>query len=231
MKILIKNVFSLWPFCNLICWHGRRSCRKVALTFDDGPRVGYTKRVLEILKREDVKATFFLEGCWVEKNLGLVRDIIAAGHEVGNHGYDHGGDDVFGQFIKGSDILEGMGIVTRLFRPALGKIGLIDLARLWFKKSRVVLWSFDTHDSMRHEGKWGDGKLDYSAIRGGDVILMHDDNPVCIEELPFLIAAVRNIGLEFVYLSRISSFYLKVNNVPFSTILTVKSSKDDEPPL
>ncbi len=83
-----------------------------------------------------------------------------------------------------------------------------------------------SHCDRRHRGN-----RKKNGVKGGDVILMHDDNPVCIEELPFLIVAARNIGLEFVCLSRISSFYLKENNVPFSTSLTVKSSKDDEPPL
>src|SRR5215475_7640909 len=61
----------------------------VALTFDDGPTPGLTEEVLSILNEEGVKATFFVIGEDLERNLEEGRKIVAAGHELGNHSYSH----------------------------------------------------------------------------------------------------------------------------------------------
>jgi peptidoglycan/xylan/chitin deacetylase (PgdA/CDA1 family) len=61
----------------------------IALTFDDGPTVEGTMEILSILKEENVKASFFLIGADMEKNPESVKQIIAAGHEIGNHSYTH----------------------------------------------------------------------------------------------------------------------------------------------
>src|SRR5262245_6236357 len=63
--------------------------KAVALTFDDGPTPGVTDEILSILKKEDVKATFFVIGADLERNLEEGRKIVAAGHELGNHTYSH----------------------------------------------------------------------------------------------------------------------------------------------
>src|SRR5262245_59261430 len=63
--------------------------KAVALTFDDGPTPGVTEEVLSILNQEDVKATFFVIGADLERNLEEGRKIAAAGHELGNHSYSH----------------------------------------------------------------------------------------------------------------------------------------------
>lgn len=61
----------------------------VALTLDDGPSPRFTAEVLDILAAQDATVTFFLTGHEVERRPDLARDIIAAGHEVGNHSYSH----------------------------------------------------------------------------------------------------------------------------------------------
>src|SRR5690349_11422479 len=63
------------------------SQKVIALTFDDGPTVEGTAEILAILKQENIKATFFLIGAEIEKNPEPVKQIIAAGHEIGNHSY------------------------------------------------------------------------------------------------------------------------------------------------
>jgi len=55
----------------------------------------------------------------------------------------------------------------------------------------MVIWSVDVHDSMRHEGKWLGPEPDYSRVTAGDIVLMHDDNPVCVDDLPRLIESLR----------------------------------------
>jgi peptidoglycan/xylan/chitin deacetylase (PgdA/CDA1 family) len=67
----------------------RTSERHIALTFDDGPNEPYTSELLDLLKREQVKATFFVVGTSAEANPGVVRRIVSDGHVLGNHSYNH----------------------------------------------------------------------------------------------------------------------------------------------
>jgi peptidoglycan/xylan/chitin deacetylase (PgdA/CDA1 family) len=69
-------------------WRGPRDRPKVALTFDDGPSES-TPRILEILARHGVPATFFPCGANVDRLPAIVRQVHAAGHEIGNHSYSH----------------------------------------------------------------------------------------------------------------------------------------------
>lgn len=63
--------------------------KKVALTFDDGPNPPYTDKILDILKREDIKATFFVCGANIKRHPDLVKKIASEGHQIGNHTYNH----------------------------------------------------------------------------------------------------------------------------------------------
>src|ERR1019366_3048145 len=73
----------------VLYWHGDAAAKKIALTFDDGPNEPYTAEILKILKENQVRATFFLLGKNVEADPQTARDILASGHVIGNHSYDH----------------------------------------------------------------------------------------------------------------------------------------------
>ena len=76
-------------------WYGRtftglaRGTKQLALTYDDGPNDPHTLRLLEVLARHDVHATFFLIGRYVQQRPDIVREIVRAGHVVGNHTFTH----------------------------------------------------------------------------------------------------------------------------------------------
>ena len=76
-------------------WYGRtftglpRGSRQIALTYDDGPNDPHTLRLLEVLARDDVRATFFLIGRYVQQRPDIAREIFQAGHVVGNHTFTH----------------------------------------------------------------------------------------------------------------------------------------------
>ena len=205
MKGLARKVaqalFAHRPFCNLICWHGPRSRPVAAVTLDDGPNAGATETVLDILRAERVRATFFVLAERVREHPDIVRRIVDEGHEVGIHGVDHWSRDFVGQVRASADELAGYGIVTRLVRPPLGRVDLKALAGLAVRRCTTVLWSFDAHDSMRGEGKWTEPFAGYEQVRGGDIVLMHDDNDICTAELPVLIASLRRRGIEPVTVS------------------------------
>jgi len=176
----------------------------VALTFDDGPDPEHTSQVLDILGDGGARATFFVLGRNVERHPELVTRIAAEGHEVGIHGYDHTLDDLPGQTTRTQRILRELDIETDLFRPPGGN--LLWSTEVWMvrKRMRTVLWSYDLLDSMRHEGKVA-SRAPLVAVDAGDVVLMHDDNPVCTGELPAILAMLADRTLAPVTVSQLFS--------------------------
>ena len=103
---MVTNAFNLVHRLNLNLEIDKKV---VALTFDDGPNPYATPQILDILKRENIKATFFLIGKWVEKYPELARRIASEGHTIGGHTYTHGGEvrkETWGDFKKGNDVIE-----------------------------------------------------------------------------------------------------------------------------
>src|SRR6266853_2337752 len=76
-------------------WYGRtftglaRGTKQLALTYDDGPNDPHTLRLLEVLERHNVRATFFLIGRFVQQCPDIVRELAKAGHVIGNHTFTH----------------------------------------------------------------------------------------------------------------------------------------------
>jgi peptidoglycan/xylan/chitin deacetylase (PgdA/CDA1 family) len=75
--------------------YGKTICRRreagrlIALTYDDGPNPKYTESLLRVLEKHDARATFFLIGRWAQREPGLMREVQAAGHALGNHTWSH----------------------------------------------------------------------------------------------------------------------------------------------
>ncbi len=92
----------------------------IALTFDDGPNEPYTRQILDALAEYGAKATFFVIGKWVREAPEIVRDIAAAGHEIGNHTETHVPPFDVDEFYICREALEDIGILTDLFRLPFG---------------------------------------------------------------------------------------------------------------
>ena len=67
----------------------RRPSKQLALTYDDGPNDPHTLRLLDVLARHNVRATFFLIGRYVQQRPDIVRELVKAGHVIGNHTFTH----------------------------------------------------------------------------------------------------------------------------------------------
>ena len=199
VNLLIKKqateIFCHPPLNRFLCWKGSAKNQRIALTFDDGPNPEYTPRVLECLEAHGVRATFFVLGARIRRYTELLERIVAGGHEVGIHGYDHTRNNLVWQCRRTHEFLASRGVDTRLFRPPFGHIDMV--TSLWMIRHgwSTILWSFDTMDSMRCEGK-AQQELRYGELVAGDIVLMHDDNAVCMSELPQLIERARANGLE-----------------------------------
>lgn len=177
---------------------------RVAITFDDGP-TAWTPQVLDVLKAGNIRATFFVLGRAVEQRSEMVQRMLAEGHEIAIHGYDHTVVAFSEQIRRCLAALRPFGVAPRLVRPPGGRIRPGFLLWCWMRRRRIVLFNFDTRDSMRHEGKFNGGAPDYSCVMGGDIILMHDDNPVCLAELTVLLKALKEMNVAPVTVSELMS--------------------------
>ncbi|MBB6670964.1 polysaccharide deacetylase family protein [Cohnella nanjingensis] len=161
-----------------VLWASRKSMR-VALTFDDVPDPRYTPLVLDVLKRKKAPATFFVVGSRAKKHPALVRRIVAEGHAVGNHSYDHPDlsrlplSAVKRQIEKtGSEIRRTVGFTPRFIRPPYGEIGAAQLE--WAKENgyTVVNWDVDSSDWRQLPPSRVFGNVTRS-VRPGSIILLH----------------------------------------------------------
>lgn len=155
----------------------------VALTFDDGPDRASTPQFLHLLDREQVKATFFVLGSMLARSPGLVREMAAAGHEIGVHGFDHrplalrGPRDAADDLARAHDLAaEVLGTPPALFRPPYGVMsGPAHLAcrRLGM---RPVLWTAWGADWRARATPESVHDTVMSSLRGGGTVLLHDSD-------------------------------------------------------
>ena len=202
VKQIAIEAAAHWPIRDVVCWKVPGHRRRIAITFDDGPHPQHTPPVLAELARRGVRATFFVLGGMVEKNAELFGEIVRAGHEVGIHGYEHTLVDLPRQVDRTARILKAAGVEARLFRPPYGRLTPATLLSVARRGLTTCLWSFDVDDSRRHEGKVT-GRRGFEELQAGDIVLMHDDNPICAAELPALLAQAAELGLAPVRLSEL----------------------------
>ncbi|MDF2836653.1 MAG: polysaccharide deacetylase, partial [Paenibacillus sp.] len=187
----------------------------VYLTFDDGPS-RHTPEVLRILKREGVTATFFLLGEQVERQPELVKQIVAEGHAIGNHTYDHVYEELYGSFrnfaeqIMRTDdaIYAASGIRTTLVRAPGGTYSNFDRGYFDAMKAagyRVHDWNVDSGDSKR---ALVPATEIIANIRGSKIantlnVLMHDSvgHAETVKALPDIISYYKKLGYTFAALN------------------------------
>lgn len=186
--------------------------KKIALTFDDGPHPKKTKKIIDVLEKYGVTATFFVVGVNVKNYSSGMKEIIDRGYEIGNHTFSH-------RVLKNSDpaslenelllteheIKKLGGEVSNLIRPPCG---LYDDSLLNFSREngyKIVLWNIDTKD-WEHTSKGDIAKMVESEVKGGDIILFHDyisGKSNTAEALDILIPKLLDLGYEFVSVSEL----------------------------
>jgi peptidoglycan/xylan/chitin deacetylase (PgdA/CDA1 family) len=155
----------------------------VALTFDDGPNPPYTERILDVLARERVHATFFVVGRAVEAYPQTVRRIVREGHALGNHSWDHahyvGKPALFVQrdLARTDDALARVAHVRpRLMRPPFGQRDFSLMAQAKRDGYTVVMWSDRLPDDWEQPGDATIASRVVSRVRDGSIIVLHDGN-------------------------------------------------------
>lgn len=187
--------------------------KRIALTFDDGPSKRYTAKILDILKAQNVKATFFVVGENVQKYPELLSREIAEGHEIGNHTYSHchlqriDAGTLSGELDKAGKILMQVGgYKARLFRPPEGVVNNAVKTAAEGSGYSLVLWTIDTRDWAHNTPERIISTITKNAS-DGDIILFHDfvvgESPTP-EVLEVIIPKLREMGFEFVTVSELS---------------------------
>lgn len=170
----------------------------VALTFDDGPDADSTPRVLDLLKRYDVRATFFVVGEQARQNPELIHRMVAEGHTVAGHSYYHlpqstlwSSQRYTEELFRCNDVVARLtGLRMRLYRPPFG-VTNPPIARAVKNLGLIpVGWSVRSLDTMTKDP---DRVVDrvMRGLRGGDVILLHDRLENSEELLEKLLTALR----------------------------------------
>jgi chitin deacetylase len=180
--------------------------KPIALTFDDGPWQKSTLQILDVLKKNKVKATFFVVGRQVERYPQLVKQIVNEGHALGNHSwshqYHHFNQSGVLREIDGTTelVYKTTGVKTNLFRPPGGVMnnGLASYAHE--KKYGIIMWSADSLD-WRYRNTAGLVDRVLREARPGGIVLMHDgggNRHATVEALPIVISQLKKRGYYFV---------------------------------
>ncbi|GGQ05186.1 polysaccharide deacetylase family protein [Streptomyces roseolilacinus] len=187
--------------------HGRRDTPRAALTFDDGPDPVHTRRILGILDRYGVRATFFCVGHHVAALPDEVRRIAAAGHELGNHSWSHPflpdltPEQLREQLDRTAEAVARVtGGAPRWFRPPYGGLDPEVLATLAEHPTTLALWDVDSRDWAR-PGPERIAATVLGAAGPGSVVLMHEgggDRDQTVRALPAIIEGLLARGLELV---------------------------------
>jgi peptidoglycan-N-acetylglucosamine deacetylase len=195
---------------------GRASVKKVVLSFDDGPHPKYTLQILDILKKEDVKATFFVIGAKAQQQRRLVKRIYREGHELGNHTYTH--PDISKITTKQlqvelnatQEVIKiATGHSTRLFRAPYAKDTYPDTHKELLPLKTISDLGY-VSVAMELDSKDWDSKSALEIVSAlsyqvdstpGNIILLHDgggDRSTTVSALPGIIKDLKEKGYEFV---------------------------------
>lgn len=186
-----------------------RDDKMISITLDGTWGANYTEEILQILKENNVKITFFFAGYWLEKYPELVKKIALDGHEIGNHTYTHphcnslSRKELEKELESTSDLIEKLiGKRPQFFRPPFGEYNNRVIRTCNDLGYQVIQWSLDSLD-------WQEPGVDYiikrisDNVKSGDIILMHNNAPDTPAALKSLLPSLKKRGFKIVPLSKL----------------------------
>jgi peptidoglycan/xylan/chitin deacetylase (PgdA/CDA1 family) len=206
-RTLSKDLLQQVVFPGRFLW--RMPKPAIALTFDDGPHPGHTPAMLDALARTGTRATFFVVGREVEKYPEVARRIVAEGHGIGGHSYDHTVITSLDVAALVDDlghcrrvIRDATGLDTGLFRPPKGEVSLRSIRTVCRAGYTLVHWT-RTYSDYKQDGVEAlTRRIDASPPIAGDILLFHDHNAHTVRALESKLPNWRSNGLQFASLHR-----------------------------
>lgn len=195
--------------------------RVAYLTFDDGLDKKITPLILDILKKNDIKATFFILGKTIDKNKDLLKKVIAEGHSIGNHTYTHKKENIYSSAVglkneidkTNAAIYNAVGITTKLFRPPYGGTYIrSDIFKSVLNPYRTILWNIDSMDSKSisiTSDEIIDSVINQVKNKKSAVIIMHDSSThmETVKALPAIIKYLKDNGFVILPIEENSNIY------------------------
>ncbi|MEP6735177.1 MAG: polysaccharide deacetylase family protein [Chryseolinea sp.] len=190
-------------------WKGQQQ-NAIAITFDDGPIPGKTDNILDILAAHKVHAAFFCIGNRASNNPSLVNKIHHAGHLVCNHSYWHRytfdlqTSSAIGKELDDTNTLihSLIGLKPVFFRPPYGVTNPMVAKAILRRKITTIGWSVRSFDTVINDGQDLLKKITRN-LKGGDIILLHDDGKMTTDILPSLLDHINTTGLKIVRLDEL----------------------------
>lgn len=192
---------------------GNDSLQEIAITFDDGPYPESMNQILDALREQGVKASFFLVGKHVRQYPDLVRRIVQEGHEVGNHSYSHPRltelpFDLAQKEIKDCEnaIVDACGVKPKLFRPPGMKFNKQILDELQTMGYVTISWTNACKDFEIEDNGLDNVTPEVLADRlltrmgNGAILLLHNTQETA-NALPLILVKLRAMGYKFVRVS------------------------------
>lgn len=191
----------------------KRTRKAVALTFDDGPSPKTTPVALDLLKKYNAKGTFFMVGHAVEGNEDIIKRVIAEGHQIGNHSWDHpvltkiSLEKAKSQINDTTAALKKTsGLDVHIMRPPYGAInGAIQAA----VDQSFILWDVDTLDWKNRNT--ASIMKEVRKAQAGSIILMHDIHQTTIDALPLILQYLTEQGFEMVTIEELMGDQLELH--------------------
>jgi len=191
MKLYIFKMIQIFSGSRIF-W---RKSNNIYLSFDDGPHPIQTPILLDILKKYQARATFFVVGEEAKKHIDILKKVHADGHTIANHSYTHiryeNNLDVFLSDVeKCEKLLAKEGIpVRKLFRIPYGTVNLKLFATLLHAGYKIAFWNKDTKDYKLNQVEQLSNYLSINDIEEGDVVLMHDHPQVTPQLLELILSS------------------------------------------
>lgn len=182
---------------------GNENSKNIYITFDLGYEAGYTEKILDILKDNNVKATFFITAHYLNTNTDLVKRMIEEGHIVGNHTVNHkvlpdiSEEELEKEIMDLHTILyEKTGYEMKYVRPPKGEYSEFVLQKCNELGYKTVMWSFaydDWDENKQGRTEYGKEKI-LSNIHNGEIMLLHGTSKDNMEILDECIKEIKNQG-------------------------------------